>query len=221
MKPLCIIVGFGAGVGLGIARAFGKAGFQLGLIARTPSKYTAALQGLTESGIEAMIEAADVSDQQSLANAIAKLQQAQGNAEVLIYNAVSPNYGKPTTLTANQLAQDFEVNVVGALIAVQAVLPIMKSSDRGSILFTGGGWAHYPWDEAASIGIGKAGLRSFTLALAQELTDTNIRVGMVSIMGQVAPETPFDPARIGEAFLSMHHQPIEEFQSEMLFQGVS
>ncbi len=36
MKPLCIIIGFGTGVGLGIARAFGQAGFQLGLIARNP-----------------------------------------------------------------------------------------------------------------------------------------------------------------------------------------
>jgi short-subunit dehydrogenase len=37
-KPLCTIVGFGTGVGLGVARAFGKAGFQLGLISRTPGE---------------------------------------------------------------------------------------------------------------------------------------------------------------------------------------
>jgi NAD(P)-dependent dehydrogenase (short-subunit alcohol dehydrogenase family) len=219
MKPLCIIVGFGTGVGLGIARAFGNAGFQLGLIVRNPSKYADEIATLSELGIESQIEAADVSDEQALGNAIAKLQQAQGIAEVLIYSAVSPTFGKPTTLTASQLAQDFAVNVVGALVAVQAVLPSMKSSQRGSLLFTGGGWAHYPWDEASSIGIGKAGLRSLALTLAQELSDTNIRVGMVSIMGQVALGTPFDPDRIGDAFLAMHRQPAEGFQPELLFQG--
>jgi NADP-dependent 3-hydroxy acid dehydrogenase YdfG len=221
MKPLCIVVGFGTGVGLGIAHAFGKAGFQLGLIARNPSKYADVLKDLAESGIEASIEAADVSDEKALGNAIAKLQQGFDSADVLVYNAVSPNYGKPTTLTASGLSQDFGVNVVGALVAVKAVLPSMKSNSRGSLLFTGGGWAHYPWDEAASISIGKAGLRSLVLTLAQELTNTKIRVGMVSIMGQVATGTPFDPDKIGAAFVEMHRQSAEGFQPEILFQGAT
>lgn len=219
MKRHCIIVGFGTGVGLGMARAFGNAGFQLGLIARNPSKYTDTIAALAAEGITATMAAADVSDEPALKQAIAKLQQAQGAAEVLVYNAVSPTFGKPTTLTASQLSQDFLVNVVGALVAVQAVLPDMKSRRQGSLLFTGGGWAHYPWDDASAIGMGKAALRNFTLTLAQELADTGIRVGMVSIMGQVAPGTSFDPDRIGEAFLAMHNQPPEGYQPEFLFQG--
>lgn len=218
MKPLCIIVGFGTGVGLGVARAFGQAGFQLGLIARNPSKYTGALQSLIEAGIDATFEAADVSHEQSLTDAITKLQQSQ-KAEVLIYNVVSPTYGKPTSLDAEKVVQDFRVNVVGALVAVKAVIPNMLSQRSGSILFTGGGWAHYPWDEAASISIGKAGLRSLALTLSQELANTNVRVGLISIMGQVAPDTPFDPDKIGGAFLVMHRQSKDEYQTEMLFKG--
>jgi short-subunit dehydrogenase len=221
MKPLCIIVGFGTGVGMGIAEAFGKDGFQLGLIARNPLKYANVLKFLSEAGIEARIEAADVSDEQSLIDAIDKLQQEIGTAEVLIYNAVSPTFGKPTTLTATQLAQDFRVNVVGALVAAKAVLPAMQTKGQGNLLFTGGGWAHYPWDEASSISIGKAGLRSLALTLAQELAGTEIRVGMVSIMGQVAPGTPFDPSKIGAAFLELYRQPTDKFQSEVLFQGAT
>jgi short-subunit dehydrogenase len=219
MKPHCIIVGFGTGVGLGIAHAFGDAGFQLGLIARNPSKYVDVIAALSQAGIECAIEPADVSDEQALKQAIAKLQETQGSAEVLIYNAVSPTFGKPTTLTASQLAQDFSVNVVGALVAVQAVLSTMKSNHQGSLLFTGGGWAHYPSDDASSIGIGKAALLSLTLTLAQELAGDGIRVGMVTIMGQVEPGTPFDPDRIGDAFLAMHHQPPEGYQPELLFHG--
>ncbi len=175
MKPHCIIVGFGTGVGLGIAHAFGNAGFLLGLICRNPSKYTDEIAALAKAGIECAIESADVSDERALKQAIAKLQQAQGSAEVLVYNAVSATFGKPTTLTASQLGQDFAVNVVGALVAVQAILSSMKSSRKGSLLFTNGAWAHSPWDEASSIGMGKAALRSLVLSLAQELTDTGIR----------------------------------------------
>jgi NAD(P)-dependent dehydrogenase (short-subunit alcohol dehydrogenase family) len=113
------------------------------------------------------------------------------------------------------------VNVIGALVAAKAVLPAMRSQGQGSLLFTGGGWAHYPWDEASSISIGKAGLRSLTLTLAQELANTGIRVGMLSIMGQVALNTPFAPDRIGAAFLELYRQPTAEFQSETLFHGAS
>lgn len=221
MKSLCIIVGFGTGLGMGIAEAFGKDGFQLGLISRNPSKYADALRSLGEAGIDTNIEAADVSNEQSLIDAIDKIQQEIGTAEALVYNAVSPTFGKPTTLTANQLAKDFSVNVVGALVAAKAVLPAMRIKGQGSLLFTGGGWAHCPWDEASSISIGKAGLRSLTLTLAQELAGTEIRVGMVSIMGQVAPGTPFDPSKIGAAFLELYHLPTDKFQSEVLFQGAS
>jgi hypothetical protein len=46
MKPLCIVVGFGTDVVLGITHAFGEAGFQLGLISRNPAKYSDTLQDL-------------------------------------------------------------------------------------------------------------------------------------------------------------------------------
>lgn len=215
----CIIVGFGTGVGLGIARAFAQAGFTLGLIARSPQKYSDAVKSLTDAGIICEIVAANASDEASLMSAITALIQKYGTPEALIYNVVSGSYGKPTTLEAEQMTQDFKSNVVGALIAAKAVLPLMQTQSQGSILFTGGGWAHYPWDEAASMSIGKAGLRSLALTLAQELAETPIRIGLVSIMGQVAPGTPFDPDKIGEAFLAMYQKPVEGYETEFMFKG--
>jgi short-subunit dehydrogenase len=214
-KPLCTIVGFGSGVGLGVARAFGQAGCKLALISRNPEKYANDLESLAAAGIEAKTIAADVGNERALQSAIT----SQGTPEVLIYNAVSGNYGKPTTLTGELAIEDFKINVVGALIAANAVIPGMQAQSKGSILFTGGGWAHYPWDEAASMSIGKAGLRSLAMTLAQELQETPIRIGLVSIMGQVAPGTAFDPEKIGAAFLAMYQQPAAGYETEFMFQG--
>jgi hypothetical protein len=75
----------------------------------------------------------------------------------------------------------------------------------------------------ASIGIGKAALRSLVQCLAQELAGQSpaVGVGMVTIMGQVAAGTAFDPTAIGEAFVALQQRlaraepgPLEE-----LFQG--
>jgi NADP-dependent 3-hydroxy acid dehydrogenase YdfG len=161
----------------------------------------------------------DAADEASLNRAIATLIQAHGTPEVLVYNVVSGSYGKPTTLAGDQLLQDFQSNVVGGLVAAKAVLPGMQTQNRGSILFTGGGWAHYPWDGAASMSIGKAGIRSLAMTLAQELQETPIRIGLVSIMGQVAPGTPFDPEKIGEAFLTMHQRSTKGYETEWMFKG--
>lgn len=218
-KPLCVIVGFGFGVGLGVARAFGQAGFQLGLISRNPAKYADVLKDLAASGIDVTIVAADVRDEQALETAIATLMQTHGTPEVLVYNVVSGHYGQPTTLNAETMIQDFKANVVGGLIATKTVLPEMQAQSKGCILFTGGGWAHYPWDGAASMSIGKAGIRSLALTLAQELQETPIRIGLVSIMGQVAPGTAFDPEKIGAAFLAQHQQPVAGYETEFMFQG--
>jgi short-subunit dehydrogenase len=215
----CIIVGFGTGVGLGIARAFGQAGFSLGLISRSPQKYAEEVKSLTDAGIDCQIVAADATDEVSLEQAIASLIQAQGIPSVLIYNVVSGSYGKPTSLSGDKLLEDFKSNVVGALVAAKTVLPAMQTQEQGTILFTGGGWAHYPWDGAASMSIGKAGIRSLAMTLAQELQETPIRVGLVSIMGQVAPGTTFDPDKIGEAFLAMHQKQAVDYEIEFMFKG--
>jgi hypothetical protein len=57
------------------------------------------------------------------------------------------------------------------------------------------------------------------MVLAQELQQTPIRIGLISIMGQVAPETAFDPDKIGEIFLAMHQKPVESYETEFMFHG--
>ena len=62
-------------------------------------------------------------------------------------------------------------------------------------------------------------LRNLAATLSRELAGDGVRVGMVSIMGQVASGTPFDPAKIGEAFLRAYYSPANEFKSEVRSRG--
>jgi short-subunit dehydrogenase len=141
--PLCIVVGYGAGVGHGIALAFGKAGFRIGLIARDPARHTAALLQLADAGVQTTMRSAEIANEDSLVAAIREIA-GPDPVDVLAYNAVASTYGPPSTLAPSQLAQDLRIDVVGALAAAQTVLPGMLSRHTGALLFTGGGWAHYP-----------------------------------------------------------------------------
>jgi NAD(P)-dependent dehydrogenase (short-subunit alcohol dehydrogenase family) len=217
--PLLTLVGFGAGNGLGIARAFGAAGYRLALVSRTPAKSADALAQLSGAGIQAKAFAADAGDAASLNAAFAAIAADLGAPDVLVYNAMAPSFGRPSTLSAQSLVADFTVNVVGAFVSAQAVLPAMKQRGSGAILFTGGGWAMYPLVDAASASLGKAALRNLTFTLAEDLKGSGVRVGTLTIMGPVKAGTPFDPDKIGRAFLAYAQQPAAAFEPEQLFKG--
>jgi short-subunit dehydrogenase len=211
------IVGFGTGVSMGVARAFGKEGYTLALLARNPTKLAENAQALQSEGYSVQTFAADAGDEASLIQAFAQIRAELENPEVLIYNAAVFTPGKPTMIAFDQLIKDFQVNVAGALVAAQQVIPTMKANGKGSILFTGGGFALQPWADACSLAIGKSGVRSLTFSLAQELAGTGIRVGTVTICGTVQSGTHFDPDAIAQSYLALHTQPLESAEVEIIY----
>lgn len=210
-RPACAVVGFGAGVGAAVARRFVAGGFDVLGVARNPARHAA----LAGDGITLAV--ADAADPASLAAAL------PADTRVLVYNAYAATMAPPgpSALTPEAALADFAVNVAGALAATRAVLPGMRARGRGTILFTGGGLAFDPtgWLPAASLAIGKAGLRSLALTLHAELAPLNIHAGTVTIAGMVAPGSAFDPDRIAEAFWDLHQDPEGSFRAEIIFKG--
>lgn len=121
-----------------------------------------------------------------------------GDPEVLVYNAAAWRPGPVLALRPEQLVADFQVCTVGALVAARAVAPAMQARKRGTIIFTGGGYALFPSAGAPSLSIGKAGIRALALMLATELEPSGVRVGTV------APGTRFDPDAIARRYLDIH-----------------
>lgn len=222
-SPLCVVVGYGAGVGHGVATAFARAGSPLLLCCRRPERHQSLIGQLEQLGSPVAVQAADAADPQALAAVLhAALRVQPTGPLVLVYNAVAPTAALPTALSSGRLAADLQVDVVAALAAAQAVLPQVRQFG-GALLFTGGGMAHHPVAPLASIGIGKAALRSLVQCLAQEMADQSpkVGVGMVTIMGQVAAGTAFDPGAIGEAFVALQQRLArgDSGPVEVLFQG--
>ena len=123
---------------------------------------------------------------------------------MLLYNAAALRKTPPSGLDPETMVEDFRVNVAGALVAVQKVLPSMQEQKKGTILLTGGGLSLNPYYEYASLSVGKAGIRNLTFSLAQELQPHGIKVGTVTIAGFVKKDTHFDPDKIAEEFWKIH-----------------
>ena len=199
-----LIIGAGPGVSFGVAKRFAGEGFRVLLIARNLEKLNASVQVLQGLGFEAHAQSADVSDFDALTHAMDQLQNDYGFIDVLLYNAAALRKTPPSDLDPETMVQDFRVNVAGALVAVQKVLPSMQQQKRGTILLTGGGLSLNPYFEYTSLSVGKAGIRNLAFSLAQELQPQGIKVGTVTIAGYVKKDTHFDPDKIAEEFWKIH-----------------
>ena len=199
-KPLIVIVGAGPGVSAGIARKFGSNGFEVILLARKQESLDLQVSELQKKGIDAHGILADASVSASIIAAFSQVKSDYGMPEVLIYNAGSNTINNPSVLNRNDLINDFNVNVAGALVSSQQVIPGMMERKKGTILFTGGMLALNPVASRASASISKAGLRNLTFTLADELSPYGIHVATVTIGGVVKPGTFFDPDLIAEAY---------------------
>ncbi len=212
-SPVCAVVGVGPGVGLAVARRFAREGFRTALIARRAAAVEAAAAGI---GPGARGFAADAGDVAALRGALDAAAAALGPVGVLVFNAVAARLAIPSALAPEALVEEFRVNVVGALVAAQAVLPAMRAARRGTILLTGGGFAFEPIPPMASLGVGKAGLRNLAFSLAKELEPEGIHVATVTIGGMVQDSGFFAPDAIAERFWELHAQPPGGFQREIV-----
>lgn len=216
-RPLLTVVGAGPGVGLAVARQFGAAGYHVALVSRRAAAVSKMAAELAGAGIDARGFPADAGDEASLRNVFKAIHASLGPTEVLVYNAFAFRQANPSALPPPQLLADFHVNVAGALISVQSVIDDMKALSRGTILFTGGGFALEPEPMASSLAIGKAGIRNLAFSLHKELLPFHIHVATVTICGVVQDGTPFSPSSISECFLRLHQQAEGQWDRELVY----
>lgn len=218
MAETCLILGAGPGIGLACARVFAHEGYDLALAVRRPGRLDEAVRDLRkDTGREVRTYASDAGNADSVAGLVREVTATQGAPSVVIFNAASAQMGRPTALPPERLLEELRTNVVGGLVLAQQVAPAMRAAGRGTLLFTGGGFAYEPSTDYASMSMAKAALRNLAYTLAQELGSSGVHVGTVTVHGFVQAGTRFDPALIANSFLTLHQQPKGHFDIELIY----
>ena len=127
-KPLMIITGASSGIGAGIAKQFSNAGFSLGLLARN-LKAMEALRLPNSLCIET-----DVTDLTSVKNALTLAEDKFGPVDCLINNAGVGYSGDFISLSHMQHEAMIQVNLLGVINCVEAVLSGMQARKSGTII---------------------------------------------------------------------------------------
>ena len=182
MKTLAIF-GAGKGLGLSLAKRFGKEGFQVALVARNAVKLQEMVDELKTKGIESAYFTADIYSKDQIESAVSAIKKRFGKIDVLEVSPVPSNY-PPTSvlnLTIENARDAFEGYAASSINIVNAVLPDMLDRKDGALLFTTGFSALHPMAMMGNIGGGIAGLRNYVANLHTELKDKGIYVGHRSL----------------------------------------
>jgi short-subunit dehydrogenase len=213
-----LLVGAGPGLGSAIAHRFAAGGYRVTLVARSVDRLGDLARGLDDTGAEINTVEADASSPEDLRARMTKLYSVAGAPGVVIYNAVLGAPDRLLSSTAAHLQEAYAVDVIGAIVVAQEAAPAMKAAGSGTMIVTGGGFADHPIPALATVSLGKAALRSAATILGADLGPDGIRVATLTIAGQIAAGTAFDPAHIAERYWQIV-QMDGSWQSEFRFTG--
>src|SRR5277367_2283726 len=205
-----VVVGAGPGLGLEIARRFGREGFNVALIARRIESLNGLVTSLSAEGIRTQSFVADVGNETALKTAFADIRQQFGRIDVLEFSPVPAPEGdadkySPLTLDRATIDRLHRVQILGAVTCVQEILPQMLERGDGAIFLTTSGSAFHIMPVYTPVGIVMAGLRSYALCLNEVLAPKGVYAATVCIGVLIRRGDPLgDPARIADVYFNMY-----------------
>jgi NAD(P)-dependent dehydrogenase (short-subunit alcohol dehydrogenase family) len=169
-----LITGCSSGIGRVTAELFARRGWRVAATARQP----AALEGWARAEKVTALPL-DVTDEASIAAAVATTVERFGTIDVLVNNAGYGLFGPLEGATTEQLEAAFRTNVLGVAAVIRQVLPVMRQRRGGTIVNVSsiGGRIAAPF--ASVYHATKFALEGLSESLRYELSLHGIRVKLV------------------------------------------
>ncbi len=192
MKPVCLVIGAGAGIGGNVARRFAKAGYHAVLCRRSDEGgLTKMVRAIEAEGGSASGFLLNAVEPDSIEARVAAVESEIGPIEVVVYNLgaqIGDRALKDTTYKAFEMG--WRMGTFCLFRVAACVTPLMAERGKGTILVTsataamrGNGGQH---SHAAAMG----GRRMLCQTLNAEFASKGIHVAHIVIDGAVdAPDT--------------------------------
>jgi len=168
-----LISGCSSGIGRMVAALFAARGWNVVATARQPE----ALSGLAGANVAAV--RLDVTDEASIAEAVAAAVDRFERIDVLVNNAGYGVFGPLEAISGHDLAKEFGVNVLGLAAVTRHVLPVMRRQQAGTIVNVSSIGGRVASPLASAYYASKFAVEGLTESLAYELHAHGIRVKLV------------------------------------------
>lgn len=192
MKKIALVTGANKGLGFETSRVLAKNGIKVLLGSRDLERGEKAVEALKNEGLDIELLQIDISNADSIKNAVADIKSKYGKLDILVNNAgmihKDEDWQANTTqdISVSILKDTFETNFFGLVDLTQQLLPLIKKSEYGNIVNVSSilgslsagndSKSDYYSVKPFAYNSSKAALNSFTIHLAAALKDDKIKV---------------------------------------------
>ena len=191
---VALITGASRGIGLAIARTFGRMGARLALAARDKAKLEAAAAELRREAIEAVAVPTDVSRPADVTAAVERTNQALGEISILVNNAGFATFRPAHEASEAEWDSILDTNLKGVFLMSRAVAPQMIRRRGGFIVNIASLAGKNAFANGGIYCASKWGLLGLTFCMAEDLRGEGIRVTAIC-PGSVATEFSAHPGK--------------------------
>lgn len=187
---VAVITGGASGIGLAMARDFGREGMKLVIADIQQDALDAAVAGLAADGVEAVGVRTDVSDFASVEALAQATLEAFGKAHVVVNNAGVSITGPIWKMSLDDWRWVYDVNFWGVVHGIRAFVPILiEQGEEAHVINTASLASFSGTGEHAPYCSSKAAVLSISQSLYSELAAWNTKVGVsVVCPGMVATQ---------------------------------
>ena len=181
---VAVITGGSDGIGKAAAVAMVAEGAKVAIAARGRARLDSAYAEISDAALnggEVFAIQADVMDEESVKDMIKAVTDKWGGINILVNNAGTSSASKFEDMTNEQVMDDLQLKVFGAIHCTRHALPWLKKSEAGAIVntTTPGGKASMPASQPTSLS--RAAGISLTKAWSKEFAPYNLRVNTICV----------------------------------------
>ncbi len=193
-----VITGASAGIGRATVREFARRGSHIALLARGKDGLEAARVEVEQAGGKALVIPVDVSNQEAVDRAAARVEKELGPIDVWVNNAFVGIFSEFLDMTPEEYRRVTDVTYLGQVWGTRAALRHMVPRNNGSVVLVGSALAYRGIPLQSAYCGAKHAVQGFLDSVRTELLHrkSKVHVTMVQLPGVNTPQFDWARARV-------------------------
>lgn len=175
-QKVVLITGASSGIGRALALELGRRGARLGLTARRAEELSKVAEEVSRAGGHALALPADVRRAEEIDEVASRVREKWGRVDVLVANAGMSSTTAGAHLDAGEVGDVINVNVIGVVNSVAAVLPDMLKRGGGHLVAISSLASYRGMPKSGAYSASKAAVSTFFESMRVDLRSSGVAV---------------------------------------------